>query len=65
MSTPMFTTEEVFPPPVREVALSMAIDFHAGADTDDPRTVIATAEEFLAFLRPAGQVRPITTPTSL
>lgn len=61
MSPNNLFTSEVTGPSVREVALSMAIDFHTDADTDDPKTVIATAEEFLAFLAPARAV----TPTSL
>lgn len=36
--------------PTRELALVLALDFHKEADTDDPRTVVETAQEFLSFL---------------
>lgn len=43
----------------RSAALDYAIQFHRNAGTDDPKTVVETAEEFLVFLdatdpEPAG-----------
>lgn len=35
----------------RAAALHEAVRFHCGARTDDPKTVVDTAEEFLGFLQ--------------
>jgi hypothetical protein len=36
----------------REIALRLALEFHRGAMTDDPRTALSTAQDFLGFLAP-------------
>lgn len=36
--------------PARELALVLAVDFHKTADTDDPTTVVETAQAFAQFL---------------
>lgn len=61
MTTP-FTSITHEPPPLREIALGMAIDFHQGVDSDDPKTVVDTADEFLTFLK--GEQRPATGPAA-
>lgn len=46
--TPM--TEVAFYDPARAVALGMAIDFHHASNSDDSKTVVETAQDFLSFL---------------
>lgn len=36
--------------PARELALVLACGFHKHIDTDDPKTVVETAGDFLSFL---------------
>lgn len=53
MTSPQFETLTVGPgiDVERSTALHEAIRFHRDADSDDPLTVVATAETFLEFLQ--------------